>query len=120
MFPVLKKLINEIFQCMLQYIIKQKNNKKINDCLGCNTTLSLKRSLLTMVLLSLVDLLNHSQIQVFWHHKVLESIILLFPHFSDPPSALAIFVLLECIVQKFNHFVTPNSYALLSFKIFWR
>ena len=66
-----------------------------------------------MVVLSFVDLLNHSQIQVFWHHKVLESIIFLSPHFSGPPSALAISVLLECIVQKFNYFVTPNSYALL-------
>ena len=100
------------FNVMLQYIIKQKKEKK-SYCLGCNTTLSLKSSLLTVVLLSFVDLLNHSQIQVFWHHKVLESIILLFPHFSEPPSALAIFVLLECIVQKFNYFVTPNSYALL-------
>lgn len=119
MFPVLKKLINETFECMLQYIIKQKNEKK-NDCLGCSTTLSLKRCLLTMVLLSFVYLLNHSQIQVFLDHKVLESIILFFPisqiHSLPWPSLFC----QNAQSKSSTTLVLQIHMPLLSLKNFWR
>lgn len=63
----------------------------------------------TMVLLSFIDLVNYSQMQVLGDHNDIEFIGPSFPHLPDLPPALAVFISTPvprtCIVQKFNHFL---------------